>query len=137
MGEKAFGAAAERAEVWLTLRGEHDVDLYKLFEDVLMLSEQLAEEYGLAFAYEVQDVFPATENHAECARKVLTLCDGAVLEEPMRWSEDFGHYLKVCSGAFFGMGAGEDYPPLHTEDYEYPDALLQPTMEAFWKLMNS
>ena len=30
MGEKAFGAAAEAAEVWLTLRGEHDTDLNKL-----------------------------------------------------------------------------------------------------------
>ena len=137
MGEKAFGAAAEKAEVWLTLRGEHDGDLNKLFDSVLALSEQLAEEYGLDFTYAVQDVFPVTENDPNCARKVLTLCDGEVLDVPMRWSEDFGHYLNVCKGAFFGIGAGAEHPPLHTEDYEYPDALLQPTMEAFWKLMNS
>lgn len=136
MGEKAFGAAAEKAEVWLTLRGEHDEDLNKLFAGVLALSEELAKEYGLTFAYEVQDVFPATENDPDCAKKVLDLCDGAVLEVPMRWSEDFGHYLNVCKGAFFGIGAGEDYPPLHTEDYEYPDALLQPAMDAFWKLIS-
>ena len=137
MGEKAFGAAAEKAEVWLTLRGEHDKDLNKLFEGVLALSEELAKEYGLAFGYEVQDVFPATENDPDCARKLLTLCEGDVLAVPMRWSEDFGHYLNVCKGAFFGIGAGEDYPPLHTEDYEYPDALLQPAMDAFWRIMNS
>ena len=136
MGEKAFGAAAEAAEVWMTLRGEHDTDLNKLFAGVLRLSEQLAEEYGLQFAYEVQDVFPATENDPASAEKVLRLCDGTVLDVPMRWSEDFGHYLNVCKGAFFGIGAGEEYPPLHTEHYEYPDSLLQPTMDAFWKLMN-
>ena len=136
MGEKAFGAAAERAEVWLTLRGEHDEDLNKLFEGVLRLSEDLAREYGLAFAHEVQDVFPATENDPACAKKLLELRGGEVLAVPMRWSEDFGHYLKLCKGAFFGIGAGKDYPPLHTEDYEYPDALLQPTMDVFWKLMN-
>ena len=136
MGEKAFGAAAEAAEVWLTLRGEHDEDLNCLFDKVLRLSEQLAAEFGLVFSYEVQDVFPATENDADCAEKVLRLCEGMLLEKPMRWSEDFGHYLKVCKGAFFGIGAGEDYPPLHTEHYEYPDALLQPTMDAFLKLMN-
>lgn len=135
MGEKAFGAAAEAAEVWLTLRGEHDVDLNKLFDSVLRLSEELAAEYGLQFACEVQDVFPATENDPACAEKVLQLCDGVVLDVPMRWSEDFGHYLNVCKGAFFGIGAGENHPPLHTEHYEYPDALLQPTMDAFWKLM--
>lgn len=136
MGEKAFGAAAEAAEVWLTLRGEHDGDLNRLFERVLQLSEALAEEYGLGFAFEVQDVFPATENDPDCAEKLLRLCDGMELKVPMRWSEDFGHYLIRKKGAFFGIGAGEDYPPLHTEDYEYPDALLQPTMDVFWKLIS-
>ena len=136
MGEKAFGAAAEAAEVWLTLRGEHDEDLNKLFDDTLQLSEELAAEYELAFCYEVQDVFPATENDPDCVEKLLRLCDGTVLEVPMRWSEDFGHYLKVKKGAFFGIGAGESYPPLHTEHYEYPDALLQPTVDVFWKLIS-
>ena len=135
MGEKAFGAAAEKAEVWLTLRGKHDGDLNKLFDSVLTLSETLSEEFGLAFSYEVQDVFPATENDPDCAKKLLALCGGEVLAVPMRWSEDFGHYLNVCKGAFFGIGAGEAYPPLHTEDYEYPDALLQPTMDVFWNIM--
>lgn len=135
MGEKAFGAAAAAAEVWLTLRGEHDTDLERLNDAVLDLSRQLAEEYGLDFGCEVQDVFPATENDPTCAAKVLALCGGELLAVPMRWSEDFGHYLQTCPGAFFGIGAGEDYPGLHTEHYEYPDALLQPTIETFVKLM--
>lgn len=135
MGEKAFGAAAVGAEVWLTLRAEHDVDLEKLHKDILQLSKQLAEANKLKFEYEVQDVFPATENTPACVQKVLDCCQGNLLETPMRWSEDFGHYLKKCPGAFFGIGAGEDYPPLHTEKYEYPDALLEPTIEAFMAIV--
>lgn len=135
MGEKAFGAAAEAAEVWLTLRAEHDRDLEELHRHILASSQELAASHGLAFSWEVQDVFPATENDAACARKILDCCCGAVLDTPMRWSEDFGHYLNHCPGAFFGIGAGEDHPPLHTRDYEYPDALLAPTMEAFQKLI--
>lgn len=137
MGEKAFGAAAERAEVWLTLRGEHDKDLNKLFDDVIAFARAEAAEHGLGFAYEVQDVFPATENDPHCARKLLELSGGGVLDMPMRWSEDFGHYLNKKKGAFFGIGAGENHPPLHTEHYEYPDGLLQPAMDVFWKIMNS
>ena len=38
--------------------------------------------------------------------------------------------LKTCPGAFFGIGAGEDHPPFHTEHYEYPDSL--PWM-LFWR----
>lgn len=137
MGEKAFGAAAEKAEIWLTLRAEHDCDLVTLNNSILRFSEALAKEYQLDFSYETQDIFPATENTPENAEKILSLCNGTVLEVPMRWSEDFGHYLNHCKGAFFGIGAGEEHPPLHTEHYEYPDRLLQPAMEVFYKLMES
>ncbi|MDY5484265.1 MAG: amidohydrolase [Otoolea sp.] len=137
VGDKAFGQAAAAAEVWLTLRGEHDTDLERLYEGILTMSKALAEKYGLSASHQLQDVFPSTENTPACAEKVRKLCHGALLEAPMRWSEDFGHYLKVCPGAFFGIGAGEKQPPLHTEKYEYPDELLEPTMEAFLELMAS
>ena len=137
MGEKAFGAAAADAEVWLTLRAEHDTDLQKLHESIVSLSEKLSDKYSLRFSCELQDVFPSTENDPDCTRKLQNLLGGSHLEEPMRWSEDFGHYLKKCHGAFFGIGAGENHPPLHTENYEYPDALLPYAVEAFAKLMKS
>ncbi len=135
MGEKAFGAAAASAEVWLTLRAEHDCDLTALYDGILNLSQNLADVHGLEFSHTVQDVFPSTENTPECAEKVLRVCGGDVLAVPMRWSEDFGHYLKRCRGAFFGIGAGEKCPPLHTENYEYPDELLDKTMNVFLSLM--
>lgn len=131
MGERSFGTAASQAEVWLTLRAERDEDLALLSAEILRLAGSLAAEYGLTFDHRVQDVFPATVNSPDCARQVLELCGGRVLETPMRWSEDFGYYLRRCPGAFFGVGAGESCPPLHTEDYQYPDALLEPTMAAF------
>ena len=136
MGEKAFGAAAADAEVWLTLRGEHDKDLAQLYDRILRLSEQLAETHKLTFSHRLQDVFPSTENDPVCAGKILELFQGTLLENPMRWSEDFGYFLQKCPGAFFGIGAGEDHPALHTENYEYPDALLPYATGAFSKLMN-
>lgn len=135
MGEKAFGAAAESAELWLTLRGEHDDDLTRLRRRVLTRARELANENGLKFAFEDQDVFPATENDALCASRIIRVCRGTIMHDPMRWSEDFGHYLHHCRGAFFGVGAGEDHPQIHTQHYEYPDTLLVPTAEAFWALI--
>ena len=135
MGEKAFGSAAADAEVWLTLRAEHDNDLLLLHKGLLQLSAELADKYGLTFSHEEQDIFPSTENDPACAQKVLDLCQGTLLETPMRWSEDFGHYLKKIPGAFFGIGAGMVHPPLHTENYEYPDELLPYAIDAFVKLM--
>lgn len=135
LGEKAFGAAAAQGEVWLTLRAERDGDLEQLFNEILGLARGLAGEYGLGFAHEVQDVFPATVNDPECARLVLENCGGTPLDAPMRWSEDFGHYLRRCPGAFFGIGAGEGCPPLHTQDYQYPDELLEPAIAAFRRIV--
>lgn len=137
MGEKAFGAAAESAELWLTLRGEHDDDLARLRRSVLTRTQELAHKNHLEFSFEEQDIFPATENDALCASRVMRVCRGTLLHDPMRWSEDFGHYLHRCRGAFFGVGAGEDHPQIHTEHYEYPDTLLEPTVEAFRALLTS
>ena len=137
MGEKAFGASAADAQVWLTLRGEHDTDLEKLYRNVIRRTGELARAYRLEFTHALQDAFPSTENDEACAKKVLKVCGGTLLETPMRWSEDFGHYLKRVPGAFFGIGSGTDHAPLHTESYEYPDDLLEPTVRAFWKLICS
>ena len=68
---------------------------------------------------------------------VLTACGGAGLEQPMRWSEDFGHYLRRCPGAFFGIGAGETCRPLHSTEYQYPRELLAPSVQAFINLLAS
>ena len=135
MGEKAFGAAAERAELWLTLRAERQEDLAALLDAVVGAAQELAREYGLSFSREDIDVFPETRNDDACAGRVLSLPGARPLAEPMRWSEDFGHLLRRCPGAYFLIGAGENCPALHTAAYAYPDALLRPTVETFLALL--
>ena len=129
--------AASNAEVWLTMRAERDEDLSDMHRSISGRAQALASEAGLKFQQEVQDVFPATVNDRLCAERVLTACHGKVLEQPMRWSEDFGHYLKRCKGAFFGIGAGAEQPPLHNTGYDYPDSLLLPSIDAFLNILES
>ena len=49
-------------------------------------------------------------------------------------SEDFGWYLKKCSGAMFYIGNGENWPALHTEEYDFNDDLLTTAAAVFLKL---
>ncbi|MBQ3271711.1 MAG: M20/M25/M40 family metallo-hydrolase [Solobacterium sp.] len=135
MGEKAFGKAASDAEVWLTLRGEYERDFEQLTEDIRHKAEELADRYHLAYCDELQDVFPATENHAAAVDMVMQACGAAEAEEPMRASEDFGHFLMRCPGALFWVGSGEDHPNLHDAAYEYPDEILPASVQAFWNLL--
>ena len=135
MGQKAFGSAAADAELWLTLRADTDDGLSALHTAILRRARSLAAAQKLSFSATVQDDFPATVNDAAAAARVLALCGGQPLAAPMRWSEDFGWYLRQCRGAFFGIGAGEHCPALHTAAYQYPDALLAPTAAAFRRLI--
>ena len=57
------------------------------------------------------------------------------LTEPLRASEDFGYYTKECPGAMFYLGNGEDYPALHTPEYDFRDELLELAVNIFKKLI--
>lgn len=133
IGQKAFGTSAENAEVWITVRARTEIEFAGIKEYLEHIVKKTCEKDGLLYRVELQDEFPATVNDANCAKKLLECCNAELLNEPMRWSEDFGHYLKYkdVSGAFLGIGAGESHPDLHTKDYEYPDNLLEYHIDAF------
>ena len=47
------------------------------------------------------------------------------MSQPFPWSEDFGRFASSCGGgALIGLGAGAEFPPLHSESYDFPDELL-------------
>lgn len=134
-GQKAFGMAASEGEMYLTLRAHLNCDLEKMETGIIDFCTEKSKG-GFAFEYEYVDVFPATENSDGCVSKVEQAAQKLgikrfELSEPMRWSEDFGWYLMQCDGAYFGIGAGENYPALHTPEFEYRDELLETTISMF------
>ena len=56
------------------------------------------------------------------------------MEAPIRSSEDFGYYLKKRPGVLIWLGAGENWPPIHSEAFDYNDGLIERTMEVFWAI---
>ena len=135
VGEKAFGVSAGEGEVSLTLRAHLGEELEQLQEEIQAYVTREGARQGIASRFVVQDAFPHTastpalEARLEDAwrRKGLQVL---TLEEPMRWSEDFGWYLGQVPGVFFGIGAGEACPGLHTPDYSFPDGLLPAALKA-------
>ena len=140
VGEPAFGISAWRGKLLLTLRAQYQEELDALHRAIAALAEGQAADYGLELALEEQDVFPETANHPAGVEKVrlaaetmgLTVVDMA---EPMRGSEDFGWYLRQAEGALFLLGDGEDYPPLHSADFDFPDPLLEVACGLFLRLI--
>lgn len=127
-GERAFGVAASEGRLWVTLRSEKAAAFAELNARVDGAVRTAAAADGLDFTVERQDVFPATENDDRLLDALERACreNGVPYrypEAPFRWSEDFGCYGSFAPACFFGVGAGENAAPLHTETYAWPDEL--------------
>lgn len=140
VGSENFGVSAGSGRLCLTLRST-DLEVLDRFESILRqrLERECAEE-GMQVQFERRDAFPDTVSDPELHDDALRRWAKAglhrqELSEPMRWSEDFGWYLKEKPGVFFGIGAGEHWPGLHTPEYEFNDQILEPAIAAFTALI--
>ena len=138
IGEKAFGTSPSDAEIYVTLRSEHDIEMKRLVDIVNEKITSLSIAHKLTYSIEYEDVFDATVNH-EKAVEIIThaLNDEPVnhLTRPFRWSEDFGQFTRLHCGALFGLGAGENTPALHNPDYDFPDQLIETGSRYFIKII--
>ena len=139
-GNHDFGISPGNGRVSFTLRAEEEKELFAMEEAICLEARKLAEESGLHLTAEKQDVFPETRNDPQCVNKVREASRRAGysyfdLEKPWRASEDFGWYEKECPGAMFYIGNGEDYPALHTGEYDFPDEILEYALRMFGELL--
>ncbi|RNF51384.1 amidohydrolase [Marinomonas hwangdonensis] len=137
LGEIAFGTAPGDAVVMVTLRSESNEGMQTLVEEAERFSHAVAKSENLSISFEYDDVFQASVNSQQGCDLVVCACDNTqtpfvLLNEPMRWSEDFGQFTATAKeGAMFALGAGQTSPQLHNPDYDFPDGLLPVGRELF------
>ncbi len=136
IGERAFGVSASKGDLLLTIRALFETELEKLQKNLEELARVQAKAYNLKVSFSYNDAFPETVNHKESSDKIRQVCKSKgirliELKEPFRASEDFGHYLKQTKGAICFIGNGEDYPPLHSYEYDFPDEIIETAVELF------
>lgn len=139
IGEKVFGCAAANAEVWLTLRAWHEEDMNLLLSLIQRTASAEASADGVAVSFSFCDVFPATVNNDAALEKLAEISRKAGLNcidipEPFRWSEDFGYYGCAAKAVMVGIGAGSNWPQLHTENYKFNDHILPHVLALFSSL---
>ena len=141
IGEEAFGTSAGEGSVMFTLRAFTNNRMEKLRLAADKLAQELAAKYGMTLEIAERDPFAATENNIDVVEHMVGIFSmnkvpTSYMEQPFRWSEDFGEYLRVYRGAFFGVGAGENCHELHHPEYNYPDELIEQTAHLFNMLIN-
>lgn len=140
LGEPSFGIAPGHAEIWLTLRSFADKNLELLANQIIDFCEAQANDYLFDFSFSMHEAFAATNSAdanvlmVETAAANLEL-NVVHLDEPFRWSEDFGRFGAVCPIGFFGLGSGEEQPALHNAYYDFPDELLPYGIGMFWEII--
>lgn len=140
LGERSYGISPGKAEVLATLRAERDLDLQQLSERAATLIAETARQAGLRAETQWSDRFAATINHADAVRQIRRAAefldlDARVLPEPIRWSEDFGLFTQVSTGAMLGLGSGAHQSALHSPDYDFPDALIPTGIGLFARII--
>lgn len=143
VGTRDFGVAPGTGELSVTERAEYEDEMDALDRTLCEKARQLAARDGLIVSFAESDRFPATVNDEACIDRVAEASLSVTGEPPIemaelwRASEDFGWYTKTCPGAIFYIGGGEDCPALHTEDYDFPDAILPTAIRLFRAILTS
>ena len=126
-----------------TLKGDVRARMPADREEVARLMRRMAQGIGAAHGVTVcvkfNTEFIETINAPEPVHAVVDAATALGLEtngtrEPMSFSEDFAHFCAAVPGCFLLLGNGQDGPcgqPLHSDDYDFNDALL-PIGSAFW-----
>ena len=98
--------------------------------------EKTAQRHSLLCKTEWFDYFPSAVNHEVCNDMIrkAAVKNGFQLverEEPFKFGEDFGWYTKQYPSAMFGLGAGTNVPALHSDEYDFPDELIDTGIRMF------
>lgn len=131
-----YGVSPGKGQIQVTLRASADDDLNKLEKWVRDRMTETAKEEGFELAFSNSDVFPDTTNDPRCFDALEKAFETAKLpffrlQDPLRASEDFGHYLKHKPGCYFFLGSGENCVNLHNPEYQFPNEVLSHGVDAF------
>lgn len=138
LGMPSFGITPGYAELRVTLRSFRNEDMSQLQHWVEETIAKRAKAAHLKYDFQYSEVFPATINHPEAYQMLCNALaslevevESQELDTPFRWSEDFGYYTRDCKTCFFGLGAGENKPDLHHENYDFPDEIIATGIQLF------
>lgn len=142
LGEIAFGTSPGYAEIRITLRSFENEDMELLTNQAEKIIMEIAEQEQLKINVEYSEVFPATINHDHCLNLIkqsadINQCDLKEMENPFKWSEDFGYYSEKYNTGFFGLGSGIEQAALHNPDFDFPDEIIETGIKLFNQIYKS
>ncbi len=131
IGETAYGVSAGSGVLRFTLRAKSEAQLQKLIKDTeKIVEEEVGQTPGLHSEIRWLEYFAGGQNAEDAVALVRQSAEKLGLtyvekEVPFTWGEDFGLLTQHYDGALFGLGSGENCPPLHHQTYDFPDEIIE------------
>ena len=131
IGETAYGVSAGHGVLRFTMRAKSEALLQALKSDTeRIVGTEVAKTSGLSHEIRWLEYFAGGQNSKEAvdivqqaaAENGLTYIEKNV---PFTWGEDFGLLTQHFTGALFGLGSGTNTPPLHHQDFDFPDEIIE------------
>ena len=141
MGQKDYGISAGSGELHFTMRCWSVQKMEELVSKSYDLLDKVCGTYNLKYETEWFDYFPTVKNDDYCNELILKASKRLDLQiitpnHGCKFGEDFGFISQKYKGAMFALGAGEDTPSLHNDDYDFPDELIEAGRDVFWEIIN-
>lgn len=136
MGERAFGISPGKARIGYTIRSKSDEILEKAVGEIRKIILNIGHSFEGEINIKEVEPFRATVNSRQGVEIIKQVSekkryDYLTLEQPFPWSEDFGEFRRQFPITIFGLGAGENHPPLHSETYDFNDDLISVGIDMF------
>ncbi|MBI9053285.1 MAG: amidohydrolase [Bacteroidales bacterium] len=139
LGEISFGTSPGYAELRVTLRAFENEDMKVLTDKCEKIIREISKEEKLECKISYSEVFPATVNNDDCVNiveqsaKQIDL-DIQNIENPFKWSEDFGYFTEKYNACYFGLGSGKNQPQFHNPDFDFPDDIIESGINIFYAI---
>jgi amidohydrolase len=130
IGETAYGVSAGHGVLRFTLRAKSEELLQALKQETEhIVATEVAKTPGLTHEIRWLEYFAGGHNSADAVELVKQAAHDNGLtyiekEVPFTWGEDFGLLTQHYPGALFGLGSGTHTPPLHHQDFDFPDEII-------------
>jgi amidohydrolase len=140
LGERSFGTNPGEGKIMITLRAHHQEDLNLLKTAITDKVNCIAKAYNLEVKLDWVEYFPEVCNHKLWVDRIIQTAVQLDLKiinrkQPFAWTEDFAYFTRKIPGVMLGLGAGEDYIPLHDKNYDFPDSLIPTGIDLWWNLI--
>jgi len=113
-----------------SLRAFQDDIFEEMRSNLMAIAKEIEAEFGCQIALHFSEGYPAVLNDPQLYRQLQTSVQWQELDAPSMTAEDFGWYQRFVPGVFFFLGLG-DVPALHSDNFDFDDAVLQTGAELF------